>query len=251
MKRLPGTLLALLLVAGPAAAALGDDKDPQAILDKAIQALGGEEKLKKAEAISWKSKGTMTFNGNEMDVKTHAISRGLTHYRRESEVESDQGTRKFVMVLGGDKGWFKFGDEPREMPEEALANQKRTVYLDVVPTLLVPLKGKDFKLEAAGETKVDDKPAVGLKVTAPDGKDFTLFFDKETGLPVKLVARVAGFQGNEFTQETTFKDYKDFDGIKKATRIVSKRDGEDFAKSEVTEFKILEKVDPKAFSEPS
>ena len=62
---------------------------------------------------------------------------------------------------------------------------------------------------------------------------------------------MAGFGGGEdFTQETTYKDYKDFDGIKKATKVESKRDGETFMKSEVTEFKILEKVDPKTFSEP-
>jgi hypothetical protein len=50
---------------------------------------------------------------------------------------------------------------------------------------------------------------------------------------------------------TTFKDYKDFDGIKKATKVESKRDGEDFLKSEVTEFKVLDKVEPATFSEPS
>jgi hypothetical protein len=87
-------------------------------------------------------------------------------------------------------------------------------------------------------------------VTPADGKEFTLAFDKESGLPVKLVARVVGFQGNEYTQETTYKDYKDLDGIKKATKIESKRDGEKFREEEITEFKILGKVDPKTFAEP-
>jgi hypothetical protein len=146
---------------------------------------------------------------------------------------------------------MKFGDEPREMEGDALANWKRNAYLEILPMTLVQLKGKGYKLEAAGETKVDDKPALGVKVTGPDDKDFTIFFDKDSGLPARVVARVAGFQGNEFTQETTYKDYKDFDGIKKATRVVSKRDGEDFAKSEVTEFKVLDKADPQAFTEPS
>jgi hypothetical protein len=238
-------------IAAPTAAALGDDKDPQAILDKAIKALGGEEKLKKAEAMSWKSKGKINFGGNEMDMKMETVAKGVDRYRRESEVETDQGTRKFVMVLAGDKGWMKFGDEPREMEGDMLANWRRNAYLEILPMTLVPLKGKGYKLESAGETKVDDKPAVGVKVTCSDDKDFTIFFDKDSGLPVKVVARVAGFQGNEFTQETTFKDYKDFDGIKKATKSESKRDGEDFAKSEVTEFKVLDKVEDKTFSEPS
>jgi hypothetical protein len=67
---------------------------------------------------------------------------------------------------------------------------------------------------------------------------------------VKLVARVVGFQGQEYTQETTFADYKDFGGMKKATKLVSKRDGEKFRDEQITEFQILDKVDPKTFSEP-
>ena len=64
------------------------------------------------------------------------------------------------------------------------------------------------------------------------------------------MAKVIGFDGQEFTQETTSQDYKDFDGIKKATKSDSKRDGEDFVKSEITEFKVLDKVDAKTFAEP-
>jgi hypothetical protein len=253
MKRLFGAFFAITIAAGPATTARADDKDPQAVLDKAIKALGGEEKLKKAEAISWKTKGTINFGGNENEYKGLATTKGLDHYRRESEFEVNGEPRKFIMVLAGDKGWMKFGEEPREMEGDALANQKRGAYLEVLPTTLVPLKGKEYKLEAAAEEQVDGKPAAGVKVTGPDGKDFTLYFDKESGLPVKLVARIAGFQGDEVTQETTFKDYKEFEGIKKATKVESKRDGQDFIKSEVTEFKVLDKdkVDPKTFSEPS
>src|SRR5262249_34868908 len=162
------------------------------------------------ESISWKTKGTVNFGGNENDVKGQVIAKGLDHLRRESEFEANGEQRKFVIVLAGDKGWRKFGDNANEMDGDALANPKRSTYLEILPVTLVGLKGKDFKVEAAGEQKVDDKPAVGIKVTAPDQKDFTLYFDKESGLPVKLVATVAGFQGNEFKQETTYKDYKDF-----------------------------------------
>ena len=56
------------------------------------------------------------------------------------------------------------------------------------------------------------------------------------------MAKVVGFDGNEFTQETTFGGYKEMGGIKKATKVASKRDGEKFIDSEVTEFKILEKA---------
>ncbi|MHB1558290.1 MAG: hypothetical protein ACYC61_12590 [Isosphaeraceae bacterium] len=253
MKRLLGTVFGIALVSGLTfpVAARADDKDPQAILDKAIKAVGGEEKLKKVEAFLLKTKGTINFGGNESEYKGTLTARGLDHMRRESEMEFNGEPRTFLMIVAGDKGWMKFGDEPREMEDEALANWKRRDYLEVLPVTLVAIKGKGFKLEAAGEEKVDGKPAAGVKVTAPDGKDFTMYFDKESGLPVKQVAKVAGFQGDENTQETTFKDYKDFGGIKKATRVETTRDGEPFIKTEVTEFKVLEKVDPKTFEEPT
>src|SRR5262249_16482232 len=104
---------------------------------------------------------------------------------------------RFVTVLAGDKGWQKFGDMGREMDKERLTNEKRNVYLQVIPITLVGLKGKEFKVKAAGEEKVGDKPAVALTVTGPEGKDFKISFDKESGVPVKLVAKVIGFQGNE------------------------------------------------------
>jgi hypothetical protein len=39
-------------------------------------------------------------------------------------------------------------------------------------------------------------------------------------------------------------------GIKKATKVDSKRDGERFVEQEITDFKPLEKVDPKTFTAP-
>ena len=250
MKRFLCAALTIMFVTAAGNLVRADDKDPIAVLDKAIKAMGGEEKLKKVDAISWTSKADITFNDNTNHFTSHVTIQGLDHYRAEMEGEFGGNPFKGVTVINGDKGWRRFGDNKMDLEGEALAHEKRRVYLQVLPSLLVPLKGKGFKLECVAEEKVDDKPAAGIKVTAPDGKDFTLCFDKESGLPVKLVAKVVGFGNEEYTQETTLKDYKDFDGIKKATKADSKRDGQDFVKAEVSEFKVLDKVDSKAFSEP-
>jgi hypothetical protein len=246
MTRLLGAALTTAFVFAISGAARADDADAKPIIDKAIKALGGEEKLGKVESFSWKSKGTINFNGNENETNGLFTAKGLTHYRRESS--NDQF--HIVVVLAGDKGWRKFGDDPMELDESGMANEKRNLYLQVIPITLVAVKGNGFKCAVAGEEKVADKPAAGVKITAPDGKDFTLYFDKESGLPVKMVATVAGFQGQDYTQETLFSDYKDFGGIKKATKTVVKRDGETFITQELTEFKVLDKVEPDTFTEP-
>jgi hypothetical protein len=228
-----------------------DDQTANAILDKAINALGGEEKLAKIETFSWKSKGNIIINGSDNNFNGRVTVEGLDRYRSEFEGEFNGETLKGVTVLKGDKGWRKFGDQLIEMDDKQVSNEKRSIYLMVVPTTLVSLKGKKFGIGSASEGKVGEKAAVAIQGTGPDGKDFTIYFDKESGLPIKLVAtKVIGFVGEEFTIETTFADYKELDGIRKATKIESKRNGEKFLEAEITEFKILDKVDATTFQRP-
>jgi hypothetical protein len=249
MKHFVGAMLAMALVAGPGGAARGEDNDANAILDKAIKALGGEAKLRKAEAIAWKAKGKSIRDGTEYPFTNESIAQGLNRFRLEFEDEIDGNRIKGVTVVNGDKGWRKYGEDAQRLEGNPLGNHKRNMYLLIVPVTLVPLKGKGFQIEHAGEQKVGDKPAIGLKVTGPDAKNFNLFFDKKSGLPVKLEVRL-GSQGREFTQETTFGDYKDFDGIKKATKIERRRDGQKVLEQEITEFKVLDNVPPETFAEP-
>jgi hypothetical protein len=243
MRWLLGAALAMVCLVLQSRA---DDKDAKAILDKAISALGGAEKLGKASAFSWKSKGTITFNENENEFTGQVTIKGLDQYRRE--FGNDQFNA--VVVVDGSKGWRKFGENASELEGDGLANEKRAIYLNVIPITLVGLNGNGFKFQATDEEKVGDKPAAVLKVTGPDGKDFKLYFDKESGLPLKLVAKVLSFQGDEYSSETTFADYKDFDGIKKATKLEIKRDGNPFQTWTVTEFKVLDKVEADTFAEP-
>ena len=250
MKRFYQAGLLAAVAAAFGGAARGDEKAAIAVVDKAIKAVGGEEKLGKLTAITWKTKGTITFNGDDNPITIQATAQGLDHLKSEFEGEFGGNKVQGVSVLNGDKGWRKFGDNSMPLDDEMLAREKRNLYLQLTPALLVPLKGKGFKLDSAADEKVGDKPAAVVKVTGPDGKDFTISFDKESGLPVKTVATVVGFMNDEYKQETTFSDYKDFGGIKKAAKSSSKRDGQKFIESELLEFKALDKAPADAFNEP-
>jgi hypothetical protein len=250
MKQLIGVMFMAFLFAGPAGSARGDDAKATDVLDKAIKAIGGQEKLDKIKGITWKAKGTLSINGSDSPFTIAATARGVDHIRSEFNAKFGDNEVKGLTVINGDKGWRKFGDMSGPLDKTQLANEKRNLYVILAPVTLVPLKGKDFKLALVGEEKVDGKPAIGLKITGPDGKDFKLFFDKESGLPVKVVAQLKGFMGEDVTQETTFGGWKEMGGIKKATKMESKRDGEKFSTQEITEFKTLTKVDEKTFVEP-
>lgn len=250
---LSSAVLAILVAAGLTWPLRADEQEARAILEKGIKALGGEEKLGKIEAVRWKGKSKITINNRENEFTGQATFLGPEYYRGESEGVLNGKPAKRVMVISGTNGWVKSNEaKTRELAAEEFAEHKRNAYLQLVPMTLVPLKGKGFKIDSAGEEKVADKAAVGIRAIGPDGKDFKLYFDKESGLPVKLVARVIGFDREEFVMETFYSDYKEFDGIKKYTKFESKREGKTFDKKEITEFKVLDKVELPAhtFAEP-
>ena len=123
------------------------------VLDKAIKALGGEEKLAKpmrppeGQGHDQARKRQRTRSAG--DAPSRASTTSASHF----EGEFDGNKFKGVTVLNGDKGWRKFGDQNQEMEPDAVKNEKRTVYLMVVPATILPLKSKDFKVEAAAEER--------------------------------------------------------------------------------------------------
>jgi hypothetical protein len=251
VKKLIGAALVTVFLTGLVSPVRAESKkDADAIIDKAVKALGGMDKLKTARAMTWKSKGTLTFGGDDNKISSESTAQLPGKFRNAFEGEVMGNKITGAVVMDGDKGWRKFNDDVTAFDKDGVTNEHRNVYMQLIPTLVFPLKLKIFKVEVVGEEKVDGKAADVLKVTGPEGKDFKIYFDKESGLPVKTSANVTGFQGDDALQETTFSDYKDFDGIKKATKIATKRGGEKFMNVEVTEFKVLKDVDPKTFAEP-
>ena len=245
MRRFVGLAVGRLLapMIGPARA---DDKDAKAILDKAIKALGGEEKLGKAEVFSWKAKGTSSSTATTTSQQPgdrqgpRSLSAGSSATTSSRAWSSSTATRAGAssattsMELEGDAARQREAERlPPGRPDHARAAQGQG-------------------LQGRGRRRGEGRRQAGRR---PQGhrarrQGLHALFDKESGLPVKQVARVVGFQGEEYTQETTFADYKDFGGIKKATKVESQARRRAVPGQELTEFKVLDKVDADTFAEP-
>jgi hypothetical protein len=233
----------VLWLAGPVRGE--DTADAKAIVDKAIKAHGGEEKLSKFKGETWTGRGTYYGMGDGLPFTGHFAVQWPDRFRMEIE-------GAFIVVVDGDKGWTKSGNgDAKEMTKDELAFQKESLYAQQVERLLV-LKEKEFTLVPLEATKVDGKPAVGVKVSHKGHDDIKLYFDRDTNLLVKCERRVkASEQGfKEVTQETFFKDWKDVDGIKVVQKVVDKRDDKPYVEEEVSDVKYLEKVEAKLFGKP-
>src|SRR5207344_2967017 len=94
------------------------------------------------------------------------------------------------------QGAFAPGTVPLR-PEE-LAEKQVELYGTWV-ALLRPLRSKGYTLTATGETKVNQRPALGVRVTRTNRPDVHLFFDKEFGLVTKFSVRVPVFNAASAT----------------------------------------------------
>ena len=70
---------------------------------------------------------------------------------------------QFIQAYHKDKGWVQVGDNVEEMNKDQLAQTKDELHAHQIAAL-VGLNDKDCKLSAVGEKKINDKPAIGVRV---------------------------------------------------------------------------------------
>ena len=73
--------------------------------------------------------------------------------------------------------------------------------------------------ELKGTEKVDGKEAYKVELTMPNGDKSTNYYNSETHFLVQQQSTLKTPQGS-FTQTITLSDYKDFEGIKVAQKLV-------------------------------
>ncbi|MGE3107865.1 MAG: outer membrane lipoprotein carrier protein LolA [Phycisphaerales bacterium] len=176
------------------------------VVDKFIKASGGAE--------AWDKVKTMTING------AFELA-GMNLKGKTSIWIGEKGKLLNVTELPG-FGEIKQGSDGETMWSSDAAMGPRIVEGEERETLALMEKLRDpqamkteFKtLEVAGVTDIDSKPAYKL-VATPKGKDaqpITSYFDKESGLLVKMSMTMSSPQG-EVRIEVFSSDYKEKDGV--------------------------------------
>jgi outer membrane lipoprotein-sorting protein len=245
MRKLCCVVLALGVALALAGQTNADDPaDARAIIDKAINALGGKDKLAQLKAQTWSESGTYYGQGKGLPYTGKYALQFPNQFRMEIE-------GVFTMVVNGDQGWLKSEKGTEEMTKEQLASEHTNLYAGWVATL-IPLDDKAYTLAPLEATKIDDKPVVGVKVSRKEHSDVKLYFDKATNLLVRSESTVRSQEakGKEVKQEVTLSDYQDVSGTKVPGKIAVKRDGKLYVEAKNQDFKVGKKLDDKVFAKP-
>jgi hypothetical protein len=249
IQRCAPLALAFMMAAGLTLRA-ADQGEVQAIIDKSIKAHGGEEKLAKLKAVTMRFKGTVQTMGMAIPFSGEIVIQGSDQTRTALDVEVNGQKITIVNVLNRKKGWNKVDDNTTDMTPEQLTEAQEGALHNYV-TMLAPLKNKTFTLASLGEVQVENRPALGIRVSSKGHRDVNLYFDKDTYLLVKTDTRVKDEEsGMEVNQETIYGDFKEIDGIKESMKIAVKKDGKPFVEGTVEHIKREEKLDDSIFAKP-
>src|SRR5437660_12750884 len=137
-------LLLLCLAASPVDA---DDRDKaSAVIDRAIQAHGGEAALTKAQLMTRSATGEMTLFDKAVPFKDEMAAQLPDRLR--SFVDVGEGEQKVLvlLVINGDKGWQSAGGAVMELTKERLGELREEAYIMWLSTLAPLKKDTSFHL---------------------------------------------------------------------------------------------------------
>lgn len=228
----------------------GAQEEAASILQKAIQAHGGADKLAKQNAARARSRGTVEVEGMYVPFTAESAVQLPDQHKTRLQLNLQGLSLDLLQVLNGNQAWAGTPGQVKEIRGPLLEEMRESLYATRVQTLVPLLQDKAFTLAPVKPVTLAGRPAVGVKVVSPGHKDVTLYFDKENGLLLKSERRAFDGHGVEVFKETLYGDYKDVDGVKAATKVTTLHDGRKFMEGEVLELKFLDKIAPSEFSRP-
>jgi hypothetical protein len=230
--------------------AAGGDQDVKAIIAKAIEAKGGEANIHKYNGSVSTFKGILTINGMSANMTGTTKEQMPDKLRLDAVMKQGTQTVNIQQIINGNKGWQGINGQFQELDKAAIADAHQEFHAGQVSDLR-GLNGKGVKLTALGESKVEGRPAVGVKVTAEGFRDVSLYFDKANSELLK--AETIGsdpMAGGQFKAESFYSDYKKVNGVSVPFKVKVLRDGKPFMEMEMTSVKLSERLDDKEFAKP-
>ena len=215
----------------------------KALLDRAIEAKGGLEKLRGIKTIV--AKQTLT---NPEAPGRSTVTLNYLQYPDRFRIETNAGESAVITAYDGTEAWMKDPRAVRAAPEQVAREARATLRRDSLALLLAAKDGKltprilpDVK-DASG--RVDH----ALEISGPDLNPIILYIDPATALIRKQVF-TADVPGRPIVEEQ-FSDYRAVDGVQ-IPFTASRKAGPLTLERKVTDIKFNTPIDPTLFKRPA
>ena len=267
MGRLVGTAALFLLTISCVQGRSRPTGDQVNQLDRALAAMGGEEKVRGIETIvvkgtarhwephqSYKPDGEMRLAGDSTFVLTRSFSAKAARMEWDRKlIYPTPREYRFTEVVTPSAGYVAGVDSTAHVKREIASDPPRHTM-------------SSFRLAAAQRELVRASPRlIWMMKSAPDsvrargaalvfhdgGTDFTVFFDEATGLPTRIGTRDADNVEGDSSYDLVLSDWRDVSGVKLPHRQSYELNGREVIHIEYSELQINPQVASSEFDLPS
>jgi len=219
-----------LLAAHPAARAQGVNNmmpaesaaKARAILDQAIEALGGPMYLRltdsdcTAKYAGFERSGEIGGLG-DVHVMRQLPDKNRTEYDRRGDI---------VTVYAGDKGWTLDRSGVEELPASEITAYQEQLKNDANYILRYRLNEPGLVLRYGGSEVVDLKQVDWVEVGDKEGRNVRIAVDRSSHFPVRFVVTTRDSEGARGETATVYSNYRPVNGIQMAFQVSRFRNGQ-------------------------
>jgi hypothetical protein len=223
-------VLVLLVGVGPAAVA---QESARAVIERAIAAHGGREKLSRARADRARMRGVVHIGKDSVLFTSEVTVHLPRRYRSVVQMRDGDQNRTIVNEIDGDKVVISIDGKPQQV-EGLHLNQLRQMLALESALRLVPLLDRWMvKLTHLGEFEMNKQTVIGIGVKGREQqRELKLYFDKQSGLLVKAEQLIDGVD-KDICQEAYYRDHREVAGYLRPGRAAVYRDGKKVMEAEL------------------
>lgn len=215
----------------------GDDrKEIDRLIDKAIEAVGGKQKMAEIKAVVWKSRAIVHDRDGVSETIGEYAEQKPDRYRAETTTEKNGKKWKRIIVINESECWVNENGQTRMMDKRTLADTREENFGIAVANDPTSLRNSDLTLSLLGKSKLGDKEVIGIRVESKRFCTVDVFFDERSGLTAKTIMhRRDG--GKEVPIQTLYDYAHDASGVVLPHKATTLRDGKAIAEQELLEFR--------------
>jgi hypothetical protein len=218
------------------------------VLDRAIKAHGGPERLAKLRTQVQRYKGPI-LNGSYLQSERELKMVSPDSLRLSVKIFVSGQILESAISFKGKVGWVSAADGK---VTEMSASQSTDVlneleFMEILSFL--PLKERNYPMRPIAGEPVENRATDAIQVQRKSRLTLNLYFDRESGLLVRT-------HGPHFEtgigkmREVLFSDHKSFDGLVLPTRFTDVRSGETVYPDNTIDYSFPSQIDPKEFGKP-
>ncbi len=191
----------------PSAKKIPEGVTTKTVIDKYINAVGGKEKLLTLKDKTTVMKGKIQNFDLTLTINQKAPNKLYQYF--------DAGVMQQTTVFDGEKG------KQAAMGQEEIFEGDKLEEMKIQSMLNLMLVYEDLGITAKlkGVESIEGKDAYKVIFKLPFDKEWTHYFDAETGYKVREVQNIELPQGS-FTQTVDMSDYQEVDGMKFAHKLI-------------------------------